>query len=995
MNDLLPFVVSGIAIGAVYGLTGTGLVLTYKTSGIFNFGHGALATAAAYLFYWLHVDQKVGWEISAVIAVLVAGPLMGLGMELVSRRLAPQRNAMKIVGTIGLILLVQGLGTIKYGPDSINVPNFLPGGSHGFELGGTHVRYKYVFVAAIAVVLVAALYALFRFTRIGLAMRAVVDDPALLDLLGTNPARVRRAAWITGSTLAALSGVLVLPLVGLEPIFLTFLVVEALGAAAFGGFSNIPLTFLGGIVIGVGSDITKNYVVDVTWLGGLPPSLPFVALFVILLVLPRRRLLPPTRHEVRPRLQRHAPARVRAGTGALVLVPLLLVPTFAGSDLTFYTVGLTQVVMLLSLGLLVRTSGQVSLCHSAFAAIGAVVFSQFAVDHHLPWLLAALLAALVVVPVGALLALPAIRLSGLFLALATLAFGIMIERLFYAQGFMFTPTGSGRTMPRPSFASGDNAYYYLVLGFVVVVSLLMVAVHQARLGRVLRGMSESPVAVSTLGQSTKVTRMIVFCISAFVAGLSGILYGTTVGSASTTDVHFSSFNSVVLLAILALAPFGEPWYALFAGLVAIIPAYIPGSNTPYVLNAIFGISAVAVAMQGGTPGMPPRLRAALERLGQPRGRLVPAAAGAGSAVTVPVAPVPATEPRAESRATDAGAAETAGSDITASEPEAEASEPEATASEPEAEATETATGAGRSAGDRGLRVEDLTVRFGGLVAVRDLTLLAPPGQITGLIGPNGAGKTTTFNACTGLNRPTSGRVLFGERDISHASQATRGRAGIGRTFQIMELAESLTVAENVALGRECGLAGAGVLSQLLARPTEARDTATATAAALELCGITDIADRQVGGLSTGQRRLVELARCLAGPFTMLLLDEPSSGLDRTETEAFAEVLERVVADRGIGILLVEHDMALVMRICRYIYVLDFGELLFEGDPGAVRASERVRTAYLGAGAEQSAPAGSSDTGPDGSRPDGDPPLVAAAAEPEPAVAQATSARETP
>jgi ABC-type branched-subunit amino acid transport system ATPase component len=163
----------------------------------------------------------------------------------------------------------------------------------------------------------------------------------------------------------------------------------------------------------------------------------------------------------------------------------------------------------------------------------------------------------------------------------------------------------------------------------------------------------------------------------------------------------------------------------------------------------------------------------------------------------------------------------------------------------------------------------------------------------------------------------------------------------------MQLGDSLTVAENVALGREAGLAGGKPWSQMVATPVQRRETLQATAHALELCGIADLAEVQAGALSTGQRRLVELARCLAGDFDILMLDEPSSGLDHRETAAFAQVLLRVVEERGCGILLVEHDVALVMNICAYMYVLDFGSLIFEGTPAEVAASPIVRSAYLG------------------------------------------------
>jgi ABC-type branched-subunit amino acid transport system ATPase component len=216
-----------------------------------------------------------------------------------------------------------------------------------------------------------------------------------------------------------------------------------------------------------------------------------------------------------------------------------------------------------------------------------------------------------------------------------------------------------------------------------------------------------------------------------------------------------------------------------------------------------------------------------------------------------------------------------------------------------------------------------------------------------MIGPNGAGKTTTFNACSGLSRRFTGRVLLHDRDVTRVSPAGRGRRGLGRTFQRMELCETLTVAQNVILGRECAQAGAGVLAQLAARPAQWREAEAAAWSAMRLCGIEDLAGAQAGALSTGQRRLVELARCLAGPFDVLLLDEPSSGLDHEETARFGEILQRAVAERGLGVLLVEHDMGLVMRICAEIYVLDFGRLVFHGSPAEVSASPEVRAAYLG------------------------------------------------
>jgi ABC-type branched-subunit amino acid transport system ATPase component len=241
----------------------------------------------------------------------------------------------------------------------------------------------------------------------------------------------------------------------------------------------------------------------------------------------------------------------------------------------------------------------------------------------------------------------------------------------------------------------------------------------------------------------------------------------------------------------------------------------------------------------------------------------------------------------------------------------------------------------------------VSVRYGGHLAADKVDIAAPEGRITGLIGPNGAGKTTLFNAACGLVPLASGRVLINGRDLRGRRAWARAHAGLGRTFQRSELCTSLSVQENVALGAEAALAGGNIVTHGLSRRGEKRRIDALAARAIELCGIEHLKARPVHQLSTGQRRLVELARCLTGEFDVLLLDEPSSGLDASETKQFGEVLTHVVADRGIGILLVEHDMALVMSICAYIYVLDFGSLLFEGDPSQVASSPVVRAAYLG------------------------------------------------
>lgn len=262
----------------------------------------------------------------------------------------------------------------------------------------------------------------------------------------------------------------------------------------------------------------------------------------------------------------------------------------------------------------------------------------------------------------------------------------------------------------------------------------------------------------------------------------------------------------------------------------------------------------------------------------------------------------------------------------------------------------------------GLEIADLSVRYEGNVAVDSVSLAAPLGRLTGLIGPNGAGKTSIFNACSGLLRPAAGRVALCGHDVTRLGPAARARRGLGRTFQRMELFTSMTVAENVALGREARIAGSNPLWQQVGTRRQRAVVRAATEEALEVCGIADLAGQTVDALSTGQRRLVELARVYAGDFRLLLLDEPSSGLDHGESEHLGGILRSLVEKRGVGILLVEHDMALVMNICDYLYVLDFGLMIFQGTPRETQASPVVRAAYLGAEdvLEMAGPSGSGE-----------------------------------
>jgi branched-chain amino acid transport system ATP-binding protein len=241
-----------------------------------------------------------------------------------------------------------------------------------------------------------------------------------------------------------------------------------------------------------------------------------------------------------------------------------------------------------------------------------------------------------------------------------------------------------------------------------------------------------------------------------------------------------------------------------------------------------------------------------------------------------------------------------------------------------------------------LSAEDVVVRFGGLRALSEANLEVEPGRVTGLIGPNGAGKTTCFNVITGLQEPTSGRVMFDGKDITDTNPFKRARMGIARTFQKLEAFSSLSARDNVLVASE----------QRKAWDKSKFDPGQVADEMLERVGIADVSDFMVGTLSTGTARRVELARALATNPKVLLLDEPSSGLNEEETEDMARLL-RMLTKEGLAVLLVEHDMSFVMGTCEYIYVLDFGQIIATGTPAEVQADPMVQAAYLGAAVEAS------------------------------------------
>ncbi len=594
MTDYLPFLVVGVVAGSLYGLAGVGLVLTFRTSGVFNFAYGAIAAGAAFFFYTLHVEHGLAWPLAAVVTITLFAVVVGSLLELITRPLADAPDAVGIIGTVGLLLFVQGLLYLIYGNSAITMPSYLP--ESGFMVAGVQISWGELISIGIAVAGTGALYLFLQRTRLGVAMRAVVDNPRLVDLSGDSPYRVRRVGWALGSAVAAIAGILLAPLLNLDVNLLTLLVVQAFGACAIGMFSSLPLTFLGGIIVGVAASLATK-VFTTQPLTGFPPSVPFIVLIVVLLLVPTARL--PGARTGRRNLVAAPPrahSRATIGITAAIGLALLLVPFVVDTKLPVWTTGLAYVVVFSSLSLLTWGSGQISLCHAAFLAVGTTTMAHL-VSAGVPWLPALLLAGLSVVPVGALVAIPAIRLSGIYLALATLGFGIFMQNVIYPSALMFSIDLSVR-VPRPSLGPFDGndgrTLYYVMLVIVAVSVAAMLAIRRGAFGRVLGALAESPTMLTTHGLSTNVARLLVVCFSAFFAGIGGALAVTQTGAAS--GATFGPIQSLFYLAVLGICGTRRLQSAALAALLfSVVPGYVTefGANRQMLA---FGLVAVVASI---------------------------------------------------------------------------------------------------------------------------------------------------------------------------------------------------------------------------------------------------------------------------------------------------------------------------------------------------------------------------------------------------------------
>jgi branched-chain amino acid transport system permease protein len=591
VNEFVSFVIAGLVTGSIYAVTASGLVVTYKSTGVFNFAHGAVGMVMAYLYWQLW--QGWGWNpvLSLVIVLFVVAPVFALVVERVLMRpLYGAALSTMIVVTLGLFLVLYGLvSTIWDQTITRNLPQWFLGDQ--VTVFGVTLTYEDLITIGCAVVVALALWALFKLTRVGVSMRAVVDDPSLASLTGARTNRIAGFAWMVGFMLAGLAGILLAPGSGMSIAILSELVIFGYAAAIVGRLSSLPYTFLGAMILGIGESLSVGYV-PASYLNYVTAILPMGLLIIALLLLPQSKLT--VGRVVRLRPPKPASLRSTLIGGALLVAVTLLVGAFVtGNNLSTLGLALTIGLGALSLVLLSGYGGQVWLCQFTFMGLGAWAMSKVGGGDSVLGVLAAigLCAA-----AGGILALPAIRLRALYMALATLAFAVLMDQLFFTNPSIL-PSGS-MSVGRPDIFgmhfTTDRAFMVLV---AIVFALCLVGVGALRrgpFGRRLVAMSDSQAACATVGMNIIRTRLVAFVIAGGIAGLAGALYGGM--SRIDSFSQFSFVNSLVLFVAVALAGITVLSGAVQAGLgVALLPliaTHIPSfSGFTYVL---FGVGIIAV-----------------------------------------------------------------------------------------------------------------------------------------------------------------------------------------------------------------------------------------------------------------------------------------------------------------------------------------------------------------------------------------------------------------
>jgi ABC-type branched-subunit amino acid transport system ATPase component/branched-subunit amino acid ABC-type transport system permease component len=944
VEKLLNLVISGAVAGAIYSVMAAGLVLTYQSSGIFNFAHGAVAFVTAYVFFQLHESTSaggLGWPIlpSAIVAVLVFAPLLGLVLErILLRRLADAPVYARIVGTIGLLVALPALvlwlvetvanSVLELGLPT-NAPGFQPPGLGPSPrevvwrpLSGVAINSDQLAVFIAAGTAAVLLWLVLRHTRVGLEMRAGVDRRELAGLRGVSSAKTSAIAWVLSMMLAGLGGVLIAPLQGLGDINYTLVVLGSLAAVVVAGLRSIPIAFAAGLALGVVQNLAFGYAPDfLSDISGFLSSIPFILTVVLLFFLGRDRARaagsvadesPPEDHRAgQPAWRRVLPWAL--AVSALVVYELWFASEFWSG---LIAKGIILGIVFLSFVVITGVGGMVSLGQATFVTasaftVGYLVNNEFGFtiplvmhDGRVGFFFAVLAGAAVAAAVGAVIALPVRRLGPLALALATLSLAFVAELTVFqldavrngSRGWPVPPlnleTFESELPLGPFDFTQPREMAMLALIVFGLITLIIRNLRRSASGRAMLAVRSSEVAARTSGIGAGWSKVSLFAVSAAIAGVGGALLAVV--SSPVNNRSAPAFIGLIWLAVTVTFGIRRPGGALLAGLafasftdlMQVITGwgFMPDwaaelTGTTQLAAILFGLGAINLAKN------PDGVLALVgtQRLERRRRREKAAAARDEETVTT----VPATAPL---EATSGDGADRA-----------------------------------REVEPVALRIERIVAGYGDVEVLHGVDLGVPTGNVVTLLGANGAGKSTLCAVAAGLLTPTSGRILLQGDDVTAQHAFRRARRGLLLTPEARGIFPGLTVDENLALVLRSSSEREQAYERFLLLAERRRQPA--------------------GLLSGGEQQMLALASALVRPPPVFVADEPSLGLAPLAAEAVFDALKEL-RERGSSLLLVEEKAREALELADVVAVMELGRIVWTG-PRREADADRLAAVYLG------------------------------------------------
>ncbi|MEV6013407.1 branched-chain amino acid ABC transporter permease/ATP-binding protein [Streptomyces sp. NPDC051976] len=909
------FAVLGLSAGVAYGGLGIAVVATHRGTGVVNLAQGAVAVWGAYVYAAMRDTGTVhlpvvgipfaiatGGPASPLVAI-VAGVLSSVLVSLLAYVLVfrPLRNAPQlasVVASIGITTVIESIVALQFGTNQTIVPSFFTTGT--IRLAGQAVPTNRFEALALFVAITVAVWAYLRFTRVGIAMAAYAENARAITLMGYSPTRLAIRAWTLSGLIAGFVGVMVASLTPLNPVTMTLYIVPALAASLLARFRSVIVVAIAGGALGVLQSIVTFLKTEAwfpTWLQiGAEDLLPLLLILAVLVV--GRGSVTGRAAAIAGRLPAvNRPRSVRGPVLAVIVATGLCLMFFNGSYRFAFAQSLIAALLTLSVVVLTGYAGQISVAQLAIAGTAGLLVARLAIDGGLPFPVAAGAAILLATMLGTLTALPALRVVGIQLTVVTLSLAVAVQSALFANPSL-SPADLGN-VPAPSLfgvdmsvRAGSNVaraqWVILCCGVLIGAMFLVARVMGGRTGVRLLAIRSNERAAASIGVGVVETKAVVFALSSALAASAGVLMTYGLGQFSSSSFDVLSVG-LPLLAFAYLGGITSIYGALVGALM------VPGGVVYVLLTAWFddpgswyllvsGCALVATAIS-----YPDGIAGTVSRLLPPR--------------------------REKSHQT-----------VATTEPD---------------DGIATPSDVQRTGPGAGFKVRGVTVRYGGVHAVTDVDIEVAPGEIVGLIGPNGAGKTSLIDGVLGFT-PCSGEVTIDGHVVSRSAPHRIARSGLVRTWQNPDLFADLTVAENMDVARLPGHPLRTLLEDVFGR----RRPMLLSAGVLDRLDMGDRLGAEPSSLSLGQQKLLGVARSLVSRPTVVLLDEPAAGLDSAESLRLGSHL-RALADDGLGILLIDHDMDLVFGTCDRVIVLQFGRVIASGAPAEVRQSPAVVAAYLG------------------------------------------------